>query len=302
MVIGGGSGVAAERRFTIPTEFDHAATISGTKSPVLVGPSEVRWSTRTPDGLGTVALVTQGAEVTATAWGPGSQWLLDQAPNLYGVNDSLDGWDPTGNIGKYWRQHPFRLGRTDRPWDALIGAVLGQKVQTVEARKSRRKLARQFGEPAPGPFEGWVLPSAETVAQMSYYQFHPLGIERKRATALITAANELRRIGDFSALDPADADRRLQAIRGIGPWTAALVTSVTFGYADAVPTGDFHIPNQAAWWLAGEPRGTDERMLKLLEPYAGHRWRAIRIVKSLGPAPRYGPRLALGADGLARGR
>lgn len=293
--------VVAERRFGVPEGFDHRSTIKGTKSPVLVGPSEARWSTRTPDGLGTVSLIANGNEVTASGWGPGARWMLDQAPRLYGIDDNLDGWEPQGNLREHWRRNPFLLGRTDRPWDAIIGAVFGQKVQTTAARKSRRLLARNFGDPAPGPWDAWVLPSAETVAQMAYHDFHRLGVERKRATTLITAARELKRIGDLGALEPTAAQRRLEAIRGIGPWTSALVISVAFGYPDAVPTGDFHIPNQAAWWLAGEPRGTDERMLELLEPYTGHRWRAVRIVKALGPAPRYGPRLALEGDGLARG-
>jgi hypothetical protein len=48
-----------------------------------------------------------------------------------------------------------------------------------------------------------------------------------------------------------------------------------------------------AWALAGEPRGTDERMLELLEPYCGQRGRVIRVLELAGVrAPRYGPRLA----------
>ena len=65
------------------------------------------------------------------------------------------------------------------------------------------------------------------------------------------------------------------------------------GDADAVPVGDYHIPNTVAWALAGEPRGTDERMLELLEPYRGHRRRVITLIKSAGiSAPKYGPKLA----------
>jgi hypothetical protein len=48
-----------------------------------------------------------------------------------------------------------------------------------------------------------------------------------------------------------------------------------------------------SWALAGEPRGTDERMLELLEPYRGQRARAIRLLETSGiGAPRYGPRMA----------
>jgi hypothetical protein len=48
-----------------------------------------------------------------------------------------------------------------------------------------------------------------------------------------------------------------------------------------------------AWALAGEPRGTDERMLELLEPYRGQRGRVVRLLEASGiRAPAYGPRLA----------
>jgi 3-methyladenine DNA glycosylase/8-oxoguanine DNA glycosylase len=66
-----------------------------------------------------------------------------------------------------------------------------------------------------------------------------------------------------------------------------------FGDPDAVSVGDFHIPNMVAWALAGEPRGIDERMLELLEPYRGQRGRVIRLLELAGfGAPRYGPRLS----------
>jgi 3-methyladenine DNA glycosylase/8-oxoguanine DNA glycosylase len=80
---------------------------------------------------------------------------------------------------------------------------------------------------------------------------------------------------------------------GIGPWTAAEVTLRALGDPDAVSFGDFHLKNLVAFALAGEPRGTDERMLELLEPWRGHRTRVIRLLEASGiEAPRYGPRYA----------
>ncbi|MBW2254586.1 MAG: DNA-3-methyladenine glycosylase 2 family protein, partial [Deltaproteobacteria bacterium] len=55
---------------------------------------------------------------------------------------------------------------------------------------------------------------------------------------------------------------------------------------------DFHLPHTVAWALAGEPRGTDERMLELLEPYRPHRGRVVRLVGLAAiHAPKYGPRM-----------
>jgi len=294
------------RLLPIPATLNVADTVRGAKNPVLVGPTESWWSTRTPDGLGTLSLLRRtGDGIEAEAWGPGASWLLDQAPRLLGGDDDLTGFAPVGKVRELWRRKPFLLARTDRPWDALVGAVLGQRVQTINAARSRRSLARRFGEPAPGPRTAWVLPAPETVATMGYHQFHPLGVERKRAEILIRVAREMPRLERLFA-DPATTAERVQArlrqVRGIGPWSAAMVTATTLGDPDAVPVGDYHMPHTVAWLMAGEPRASDERMLELLEPYAGHRWRVIRLAKSSGSAPRYGPKLSLTGDGLHRGR
>jgi len=291
------------RTIAIAPTLNLADTVRGAKNPVMVGPTEMLWSTRTPDGVGSLHLDRVADEtVRAEAWGPGAEWLLAQAPRLLGQDDDPGGFrPPPGRLGDRWRRAAFLLARTDRPWDALVGGVLGQKVQVRNAVQSRRRLARRYGDPAPGPSGGWILPAPERVAEMSYHEFHPLGVERRRAEVLIRVAREMPRLTGLTDGPPAQAAARLRRIRGIGPWTAAMVTAVAMGDPDAVPVGDYHIPNTIAWHLAGEPRATDERMLELLEPWTGHRWRIIRLAKSSGGAPRYGPKLSLSGDGLHLG-
>lgn len=293
-----------ERVFDIPAWIELASTVRGAKDPVLVGPSEVRWNTRTPDGVGSLELERTGAKtVHGRAWGPGAEWMLEQAPLLLGTDDDVSGFEPPpGRLADLWRRKPFLLGRTDRLWDSLVGGVFGQKVQVDNARKSRRQLARRYGDEAPGPSGGWILPSPSRVAELGYADLHPLGVERKRADILLRVAREMPRIEGMTRTRTAQqVTARLQHIRGIGPWTAAMVTAAAMGDADAVPVGDFHIPNTIAWHLAREERGTDERMLELLEPWAGHRWRIIRLAKSSGGAPKRGPKLSLTGDGLHLG-
>ena len=86
---------------------------------------------------------------------------------------------------------------------------------------------------------------------------------------------------------------RLRALPLVSPWTAAEVGLRALGDADAVSVGDFHLCHAVCWALAGEPRGTDERMLELLAPYAGHRARVVRLIEVAWiHAPRRGPRMA----------
>ena len=91
-----------------------------------------------------------------------------------------------------------------------------------------------------------------------------------------------------------DAYHRILAVPGVGAWTAAKIGLTALGDADAVPVGDYHLPNTVAWVLAREARADDERMLELLDPYAGHRGRVIRLIQAAGiHAPRRGPRAPL---------
>ena len=291
------------RVFDFADGIDLKNTVRGSKEPLMIGPTEVWWSTRTPDGLGSLHM-NRVADTTmaAEAWGDGADWLLNQAPLLVGSEDSLEGFEPPPELRDIWLRNKFLLGRTDRPWDAVVAGILGQKVQATLAIGSRRMLARKFGDAAPGPKKGWILPGADVVSQMAYHDFHQLGVERKRAEIVIRVAKEMRRVPNLTASrTPLEVRTRLEHIRGIGPWTSNLVTATSMGDPDAVPVGDYHIPNTVAWRLAGEARADDNRMLELLEPYAGHRWRIIRLCKGSGGAPKFGPRLALKADGIHLG-
>ena len=116
------------------------------------------------------------------------------------------------------------------------------------------------------------------------------GVEPTRSASrpVVPAASR-----NASDLPLSDAYARLQALPLVGQWTAAEVGLRALGDADAVSVGDFHLRHAVCWALAGEPRGTDERMLELLAPYAGNRARVIRLIEAAGvQAPRRGPRMA----------
>ena len=287
---------------TIPPSVDLQRTVGGLKEMGrVVSPSEAWWVARTPDGPGTLHLRRTAPDRLETeAWGPGSAWMQDRAGPVCGAEDDLDGFEAHHDVmAKVIRQRGIhRFGRTDRIFDALIPAVLGQKVQTQMARRSWRGILRRFGEPAPGPIDLRVHPPPERFAELGYAALHQVGVERRRATVILRATAQIDRIeraaqGDDRVRASLRVDELLRSIPGIGPWTSSFVRTMAMGDADAVLVGDFHLPHTVSWALAGEPRGDDERMLELLEPYAGHRARAQRMLKLGGiRAPRYGPKLA----------
>ena len=90
-------------------------------------------------------------------------------------------------------------------------------------------------------------------------------------------AHALQRAADLPTPDAVDL---LQKVRGVGPWTANMALGARLGRPDAIPVGDFHMPHTIAWALAGEPRGTDARMLELLAPFPGQAFRVVRLVSA----------------------
>jgi 3-methyladenine DNA glycosylase/8-oxoguanine DNA glycosylase len=267
----------------------------GAGDPTMVLDDRTCWRASTnPDGPATTYLVHRGDRLEVAAWGPGAAWAVEHAPALVGLDDDPAGFDPSAHpvVAALHRRLPgLRIGRTGLVAEALLPSVLEQKVTGLEARRSYRWLVRRLGEPAPGPAGLVLAPTPAVLAATPTWTFHRAGVERKRADTITAAMRRAVRLEEAVGMPVADAYRRLRAFPGIGPWTAAEVALVALGDPDAVSVGDYHLPNQTAWALAGEPRATDARMLELLAPWAGHRARVLRLLVAGGvQAPRYGPR------------
>ena len=289
------------------------AVAHGRTDPSLrMRPDGVWRASRTPEGPATLRLRTgngpgERPRILAEAWGPGAAWAVGQAPELVGGGDVLGGFDGLA------RRHPLvwdlhrlhrrlRLPRTGRVFEAMVPTICAQKVTGIEAGRSHRALVRTYGEDAPVPHEVpgaprlRLLPDPQDLARQPSFAFHPLGLERKRAEALLRVAASAARLEEAATMaDRAAARLRLRAVPGVGVWTSAEVALVALGDADAVSVGDYHLPNIAAWHLAGEPRGTDQRMLELLEPFRPHRGRVLLLLQLAGGAPRFGHRMPLRA-------
>jgi 3-methyladenine DNA glycosylase/8-oxoguanine DNA glycosylase len=255
-----------------------------------------------PDGPGTVRVTARpaaggGTRVTAAAWGPGAAWLLETLPSLLGAGDDQAGFAPVHPLLREMAgRHPgARVGRSGRVLEALIPAILEQKVVGAEARRAWRCLLHRFGQPAPGPApDGMrVFPDAATWARIPSWEWHRAGVEPVRGAAITGAARAAARLEEITSLAAGEADRRLRSLPGIGPWTSAEVRQRACGDADAVSVGDYNLPAAVGWALAGRVVD-DDGMLRLLAPYGGHRYRATRLIELSGTRPpRRGPRLPM---------
>lgn len=282
--------------------------IAGVLAPVRRGRGDpclrqqengLTWLTgNTADGAGTMVL-RGGADgvVEARAWGQGARALLDGLPALLGADDDDTGFVAHHDAVAAARQRlpRLRLGATGRVWDALVPAVLEQKVTGYEARRSWRELCRWFGEPAPGPAPHGmrVPPTPLAVRSIEDWEWHRAGVDLSRRRALLAAARVASRLEDAAVLRGVRGRSLLRQVPGIGVWTAAEIAQRAWGDPDAVSFGDFHIPAIVGQALLGRALD-DEGMHAELAPYAPQRQRAVRYLAAAGfSRPRFGPRQAV---------
>ncbi len=267
---------------------------------IRLRPDQAWWTVRTAGGPATVVIRMLPDRMLAEAEGPGAVHALERVPDLVGARPgsaSPAGVRPGAHrlVDALARAYPgIRIARSGAVLDALIPAILEQKITGDEARRAWQGLVRAHGEDAPGAHGAGLrlTPDPARLAALPYHAYHPFGIEQRRAELIRSLAARADWVEGLADMDHPAASAALQAIPGIGPWTAAEVAVRAFGDPDAVSVGDFHLPNLVAFALAGERQADDARMLALLEPFRGHRAVVMRLLDIGAPKPaRRGQRM-----------
>lgn len=237
------------------------------------------------------------AEVELGAWGPGADWALTQAPALLGAEDDVAGFLPSDHrVRDAWRRNPhWRVMRSGRVLEALVGAVLEQKVTGPEAWLGWRRLLSRFGDEAPGPAADLGMhcpPTAEQLLAIPSWEWLRCHVDGARSRTVVAAARVADSLERTIGLAPDEVDRRLRSLPGVGRWTSAEVRQRAHGDADAVSFGDYHVAKHIGFALTGTPID-DAALGELLEPDRPHRYRVQHVVITrLSGVPRRGPRLA----------
>ena len=232
-----------------------------------------------------------------TGVGSGRAEFVEQLPAMLCLDDDVADFAPEHpKIAEAHRRHPgLRMLRTGLVFEALAPAVLEQRVHTVSARASWRRLVWKFGDPAPGPtpVPMRVPPTAQTWRHIPSWEYHRANVDPQRAKTLVLAARMAdkpsRRRGWIRR-----PPRSACLLPGIGVWTAAEIAQRAFGDPDALSVGDFHLAAIVGWTLLGRPLD-DDAMVEYLEPLRPHRYRAVRLLEISGQArkPKFGPRTPL---------
>ena len=270
----------------------------GPSDPTMqVASDRLVWAFAGPSGPVTWAVTaTDDRQIfKVMAWGDDADWALAQTPVWLGAEDNDEDFAPTHPTLR--RLHRdlvgLRLGQSPSVFDMTVRMILQQRVAWRDAARSFRRLTLKYGEPAPGPYPVTAGLSAATWRRVPLPEFVAAGVEGKRARCVRDAAVSARRLEEIRTMARDDANRRLRAFPGIGVWTAQGVLGFALGDPDAVQEQDYDLPRLVSFALSGEPRADDARMLELLKPYAGHRFRVVRLLhESNIRTPRFGPRRA----------
>ncbi|MEZ4268125.1 MAG: DNA-3-methyladenine glycosylase 2 family protein [Myxococcota bacterium] len=292
-------------RFALPEHYDLARTVGaigfGHRDPTTAVQPDAIWrATRTAAGPATLCLRVADGAAEVHAAGPGAAEAIALAPRLLGLADTPEDLVPHTPFIRDLA-HRFRGARLTAGLpvsEVILPWILGQRVTYIEAKTSWAELIEAHGEAAPVPsgFPAPPKPLRLLADPAGFGRRDPadlgrFGIDRARAATLLDACRHHRYLDAAAALSPAEAHAKLLALRGIGPWTAGHALAVAMGDPDAVPIGDFHLPNTVGWALNREVRADDARMLELIEPWRGQRWRLLRLLILAGiRAPRFGPR------------
>jgi 3-methyladenine DNA glycosylase/8-oxoguanine DNA glycosylase len=296
-------------RSEVTVVFDGPATPTLTLSPLRRGRGDpcyhvaadgAIWRTSMMRSGPVTARITRSAPDTidCEAWGSGATEFAETLPAQLGADDDPSGFAPEEpTIAEAWRRAPhLRLGRTDRVLEALIPAVIEQRVSGMDARRAWRALVTKFGAPAPGPAPSHmrVPPSADAWRRIPSWEFHRANVDAGRARTVVACAQRAASLERLTTRPPEQARAALKSLPGVGEWTAAETAQRAFGDADALSVGDYHLAKMIGWSLLGHPID-DVAMVELLEPLRPHRHRAVRLLEVSGLAsnPRFGPRQAI---------
>jgi AraC family transcriptional regulator, regulatory protein of adaptative response / DNA-3-methyladenine glycosylase II len=209
-----------------------------------------RRSLRLPHGGGIAELAPENGHVRATLrlrdlrdLGPAVERcrrLLDLDSDPHAIVDVL-GRDEL--LGRLVRSQPGRRvpGHVDG-LELAVRAVIGQQVSVVGAATVAGRLVAEHGEELDAPLGGvtHLFPSAAALAGAEPERL-PMPRARARALVGLAAAVDAGELELDPGADRAAAERRLRALPGIGPWTAAYVAMRALRDPDAFMATDLGV-------------------------------------------------------------
>ncbi|RZL65707.1 MAG: DNA-3-methyladenine glycosylase 2 family protein [Variovorax sp.] len=160
--------------------------------------------------------------------------MVDLDAEPMAINAALHAHFPQGD--------GLRVPGTVDSFELAVRAVLGQQITVAAARTLGARLVQAFGEPIATPLPGLdrLFPTPGAIAAATGDALGTLGIVRQRQAALQALAREVAagRLALHAGADVPATLAALQALPGIGDWTAQYIAMRALRWPDAFPSGD----------------------------------------------------------------
>lgn len=174
---------------------------------------------------------------------------FDLAADPASISQSLEGFNQLCP-GRY--TPGTRVPGCFDPYEMSVRAILGQQISVKGASTLAGRVATTAGTPLVSPVEGLthVFPGPGEILQLEDPQeaLGSLGIIGRRVNTIVALAQGLdsgQLDLDYGA-DPAQVIPALEAMPGIGPWTAQYIAMRTIGYGDGFPSSDLGVKKALA--------------------------------------------------------
>ncbi len=165
------------------------------------------------------------------------------------------------------------IPQTPTVFDGLVWVIAGQQVSLPVAFALRRRLARRAGTPLSGGL--YAPPAPEAVAGLEERELRRLSFSRRKAEYLLGVARAVADGGldpeGLAELSATAVERRLLAIRGLGPWSAGYLMMRSLGLIDCVPVGDAALKRNLARFFGLPARPDAGETRRLMAPFSPHR-------------------------------
>lgn len=169
------------------------------------------------------------------------------------------------------RHGPPPLWARDPGFQTLVLLMLEQQVSLAQGRAMYARIATATG-----------TVTAENVARLGESGLRALGVTRQKSAYLAALAMQLERktldLDAIATLPDAEADAALDALHGVGPWTAQCYLLFALRRADVFPAADLALMEavRGLWRLHARP--SPEAMARRALAWRPYRAVAARLL------------------------
>jgi AraC family transcriptional regulator of adaptative response / DNA-3-methyladenine glycosylase II len=159
-----------------------------------------------------------------------------------------------------------------------VRAILGQQITVQAARTLGARLVERYGSELSTPVEGLrrLFPTPQALAQASGEELGQMGIVRQRQRAIQALAQAVleSRVHLQPGADVPQTLAALQALPGIGAWTAQYIAMRALRWPDAFVAGDVALQKALGVRHAANPQRAAEDASQRWKP-----WRSYAVVR-----------------------